>query len=504
MPNTNLEKWLEKYGSKGNTKKTNKNKKEEQRETSASYSNNSTPKSSVLGKLEVPYSTSDNNTKIPNTTTEKPTITTPKPTDYSSAVKYLQDRGVQNASGIMTEHEWGARNRNGGTYQDYLDEVISFSQPMELSVNVDGTTKSFGTISRGAYKAIEENALDKYVIKNDEEKKALAEYTKFAEEYAKKQRNPENFWQGLLHTVGYSAEKIGAGAVDAISDAGKFVFSAAAQLASIPAWGSWDEALKKNAAYIINDNTLGDLWDVSAETRYRVPDWYRNNFGGTLTNVGATLPAIAAEVYSGGTSTSGDMLLANVMSGTNTSANIATKTISKNLAKKLVKPKSSDAMFFLSAAGSSADAGYELSGNTGKALNYGVLNGLGEVATEKIFSNGYAGTGIGADDALIDIFKIKGINKIANNKYGKKALDIGLEGVEEVFMADADPWFQKMTVNPDAEISNPTETQFWKERGESFSQGVLLSVFSNAITVPTTKAIDTANKGIANMRDAAP
>ena len=200
--------------------------------------------------------------------TSEPSNTTKKPTDYSSTVKYLQDRGIQGASGIMTEHEWGARNRNGGTYQNYLDEMISLSQPVELSVNVDGTTKSFGTISRGAYKAIEENTLDKYVIKNDEEKKTIADYTKFAEEYAKKQRNPENFWQGLFHTIGYSAEKIGAGAVDAVSDAGKFVLSAAAQLASIPAWGSWDEALKKNAAYIINDNTLGDLWDVSAETRY--------------------------------------------------------------------------------------------------------------------------------------------------------------------------------------------------------------------------------------------
>ena len=58
-------------------------------------------------------------------TTQKPSTITNKPTDYSSAVKYLQDRGVQNASGIMTEHEWGARNRNGGTYQDYLDGVMS-------------------------------------------------------------------------------------------------------------------------------------------------------------------------------------------------------------------------------------------------------------------------------------------------------------------------------------------------------------------------------------------
>ena len=48
-----------------------------------------------------------------------------KPTDYSSAVKYLNDKGIPWGSGIMTEREWQRRKgANGGTYQDYLDNVI--------------------------------------------------------------------------------------------------------------------------------------------------------------------------------------------------------------------------------------------------------------------------------------------------------------------------------------------------------------------------------------------
>jgi len=57
------------------------------------------------------------------TDTSKITQTNPSQsvTDYSSAVKYLQSKGVQGASGIMTENEWRRRGRNGGTYQNYLE-----------------------------------------------------------------------------------------------------------------------------------------------------------------------------------------------------------------------------------------------------------------------------------------------------------------------------------------------------------------------------------------------
>ena len=86
---------------------------EEQKKTSASSPNTSTKKAADSA------STGTQKTKDV-TTKEQPTVK-----DYSSAVKYLQDKGVQGASGIMTENEWRRRNRSGGTYQNYLDGIIS-------------------------------------------------------------------------------------------------------------------------------------------------------------------------------------------------------------------------------------------------------------------------------------------------------------------------------------------------------------------------------------------
>jgi hypothetical protein len=48
-----------------------------------------------------------------------------KPTDYESAVKYLESKGVKYASGIKTESEWRRGNKYGETYQNYLDRMIS-------------------------------------------------------------------------------------------------------------------------------------------------------------------------------------------------------------------------------------------------------------------------------------------------------------------------------------------------------------------------------------------
>ena len=75
------------------------------------------------------------------------TPTMPK-LDYSSAVQFLKNKGVSGASGIMTEHEWGARNRNGGTYQDYLIGVISKYGAGNINLNKQPlTTNEEGTRS---------------------------------------------------------------------------------------------------------------------------------------------------------------------------------------------------------------------------------------------------------------------------------------------------------------------------------------------------------------------
>lgn len=358
-----------------------------------------------------------------------------------------------------------------------------------FSINIDGGTKNFGNISYNAYKAIENGTLGEYEPVNKSEKKAISDYMTFIEDYAKKQREPENAWQGATHGVGYTAEKIGAGAVDGLSDAGNFLWAAGASILRPFTWGSWNKGLKDFADQRLSAKSLGDVWGASAEERYRVPDWYRDYVGTTAQNFGSLIPAMAAEYFTAGASPVLESNIAGSVGMTTLKGGFS--TAAKAIAPKLIKPKVSDVVFGLSAAGSAAQSGYAQTGDTGKSLLYGVLNGLGEVATEKLFG-GLGGTGIGADD-LIDLSKIKGISKIANNKYGSRILSIGLEGVEEMIMAEADPIFQRLTVNPKAEFAD------FKDLGESALQGMLLSAFSNAATFPIrtvqrVKAIKILNK----------
>ena len=358
-------------------------------------------------------------------------------------------------------------------------------------IEIDNEKKDFGKISYNAYKAIENGTVENYTPVNDSEKKAIADYTKFIEEYAKKQREPENLGQGLLHGLGYSLEKLGAGAVSGFYDIGRFANAGVSKLLSIPAWGSAEDALNRDAENALYHKGPGEMWDESIEERYRVPDWYRENFGTALSNVGQLAIPIAAEIATapaGGASPLLEIKLAQQAAKTGIKGTIS--SVAKNISTKLIKPKASDVVFGLSAAGSSAKVGYRQSGNVGQSLNYGILNGLGEVATEKLFG-GIGGTSIGADDALIDLSKIKGISKLASNKYGKKVLDMAFEGVEEIIMAGADPLFQKATINPDANLG-----ELYKNAGfgEAFFQGILLSSLMNAGTFTISKTINTTNK----------
>ena len=52
---------------------------------------------------------------------------TPRFTDYSSAVKYLNDKGVVGAAGIMTENEWRRRKESTGanSYDAYLEKTVA-------------------------------------------------------------------------------------------------------------------------------------------------------------------------------------------------------------------------------------------------------------------------------------------------------------------------------------------------------------------------------------------
>ena len=358
-------------------------------------------------------------------------------------------------------------------------ENIKKEPIIPLVVELENEKKDFGKISYNAHKALENGTIVNYTPVNDGEKKAINDYVSYIEAYAKKQREPKDLGQGLLHGAGYTAEKIGAGVVDALGDAGAFILATGAKSLTPFTWGSWNKGLNDYAAAKLNEKSVGDMWSENIEERYRVPDWYRDYVSPTLTAAGAMIPAIIAEYYTSGASPLLDSQVAalSAMKTANTSSKAL--KVASNLKKSV---RTSDYIFGLTAAGSAAKEGYAISGNVNKALNYGVLNGLGEVATEKLFG-GYAGTGIGAEkgldniDDIVELSKTQKIIKNLNkNKVVSKALDFGSEAVEEMIMTGADYFFQKATVNPDAAFASV------KDFGESAYQGILLSVIMNGAT----------------------
>ena len=370
-----------------------------------------------------------------------------------------------------------------------------------LIIEVDGKEKNFGNINYYEYQYLNGKSTNSPIPGGKSQ--AVQDYEKYLADEAKKAREPEEITDiGSAMRVagnyaGYTLEKIGAGAVDAVHDASDFMYAAGATMLRPFTWGDANKAVKEFAnEKLNNDNTYGDQWNASIESRYRVPDWYREYVGETAFNFGGLLPATAMEMATFGVAPAYESMALR----TATTAGKVSKTA--NLASKLIKPKVSDTVFFLGAAGSSSKAAYAETGDALSSLSYGVLNGVGEVFSEKLFG-GYGGTGIGAvddtvragnrvlkagvSDDIFDLSKIKGVSKLASNKYGKKVLDIAMEGVEEVVMTDLEPWFRKATIDPDAEISNFTQAEFWQERGSAFSSGVMLSAFSNAANYPLRK-----------------
>ena len=93
---------------------------------------------------------SKNTTADKKETVSTTTKTEPIAKDYSSAVKYLESKGVSGASGIMTENEFRRRKKSSGysTYQDYLNGMISRYGAGNINLNKQPlTTNEEGTRS---------------------------------------------------------------------------------------------------------------------------------------------------------------------------------------------------------------------------------------------------------------------------------------------------------------------------------------------------------------------
>lgn len=388
---------------------------------------------------------------------------------------------VDNKAVRLSDQEAIDRYRKTGEYLGKFNSIEESNKyAEELHRDQDYYFNFQPTLVQGGHQLVQGHGVtdeDKEIAKQMYDQ--VAEYE--ARETSSLGRTPS--FKNVATDVGYSAEKLAAGATDAVSDAGSYLLALSAMAGRPFTWGSWNDSLKKSQEYWLDNatNGIGDQWNENIENRYKnVTDAYRNNIGNALYNIGAMAPAMVAEIASYGASPLLDMQVAGLG---------AKATASRVLKGALKSIKPSDAMFFLSAAGSSAGEGYNMSGNADKAMTYGALNGLGEVFTEKLFG-GIGGTGYG--DEIINLAKIPGIRKMAQNKVGGKVLDIGLEGVEEMIMSAADPVFQQMTVNPEATFAN------WGEVGESAKQGILVSVLMNAMLYPVNRynrkvAIKTVN-----------
>lgn len=309
----------------------------------------------------------------------------------------------------------------------------------------------------------------------------------------------------VLGTVGYTAEKIAGGAADAVADVGDYALAglhwAGGKAAEILLPENMEGAITKKAKeavdYRLNAKTLGDVALEDADKRFAdsVPKWYKEYIAPTAEAAGAMTPAIVAEVLTLGASPMLDLQMAKMATTTpklGTTWN-ATKNVLKQIATRpssLVKP--SEVIFGTGAAASATKQAYGETGDLGKSVTYGLLTGLGEVATERLFG-GFAGTEYG--EAVFE-WTVK-------NKALRKLLNIGSEAVEEMLMKGADTFFKRATIDPNAAL--PT----LKEIGESGLQGILLSTFMGVGTMPVrkmqkTKAINTINTSIDSINELIP
>lgn len=261
---------------------------------------------------------------------------------------------------------------------------------------------------------------------------------------------PESMWETIINTPLYLGGKIVTGVVSGVEDASNFLAAAGLGLLSKATSGEVSEWFGEWSEFYAQNSMVGDALRNKVDATFRVPAWVRTQAGNVAENVGRILPAVGITILTGG---AGGVVGAGILGAASVTYSAAA-----------LAP---DIYFFLSSAGGATREGYALSGDVGKALNYGILSGAGEVATEKIFG-GFAGTEIG--ESLID-FRIE-------NKILRKTVNLGTEGIEEMIMAEADPFLKRMTVDPEASFADT------KELLEAGMSGIVLSVAMNAATLP--------------------
>lgn len=149
-----------------------------------------------------PSSPSSSVTSSSQDTTSSDTTRASDYNDYASAVKYLNDKGYEGASGIMTQSEWRRRRgKDGGTYQDYLKRAVGKFESGSIQKSIDSaksytyksnnsnksygedkTSTSFGTELNNTYSDAKNKVTTKNTItsdlSDDERKKRIDEINK--------------------------------------------------------------------------------------------------------------------------------------------------------------------------------------------------------------------------------------------------------------------------------------------------------------------------------------
>ena len=249
--------------------------------------------------------------------------------------------------------------------------------------------------------------------------------------------------QPLTNAISSAPAKLIGGLVSGVEDTRDFIEGGGAYgLGYI----TGSDKLKNYGEAVLNRQNLGDKISTFGDTQAN-KSGLAKDIGNAVGAAGRIVPAIAAEVVSGGVSPALDTEIAKI--GT---------TLLRNLPTNFI--------FGAGAGGSAAKEGYAKSGNAGKAYTYGAMVGLAEVATERL-SGGIAGTSIGkVIDTAVDAVPVIG-----------KLFDLGGEAFEESIMAFAEPIFQRVTgVDPKADFAT-TEDLLEAAKG-----GILLSLIMNGAT----------------------
>ncbi len=110
-----------------------------------------------------------------------------------SAKQIILNRNASNNSSSSNNETTGTKS--SGSWQQQAKQILDNRgyippEKREYEIKLDNG-KNFGTVSYGAYKAIQNNTIDKYTPKNDDEKNTIDSFNAYIKEQEKKQEEKE-------------------------------------------------------------------------------------------------------------------------------------------------------------------------------------------------------------------------------------------------------------------------------------------------------------------------